>query len=719
MQYFGKVTLALSICSQLILSACSNDAEFVSTNKTGENSENAAPKNADGKSNGGGEQDELPAKGEKDASTGDSSEVSPDSSTRDPEPEISTIEREFQTTVVEDSAIKFMPKLGLLKQEFTLTSTYENLDRNFSQITRQNVTKMYRQGNPGQSMTDNLKQSDQGILDLLIVVDNSGSMKQEQEKVSTKLADILEYVKDSDWRIGIVTTDPANGCSRAVVKKGDADASTAFANGINAGIAGSGNERGILQAVKGLSCATAPFVRPNSTVAVLIVSDEDNCSNNGSDCPNDPWNKPEYLTDYLKNTMNRKLGVDARVYGLYWDPTKTCTGGAFKAVQYAKAVADTQGTSGSICDADYSATLQKISQDVAAILKAEFKLAAAPDAGSTVVKVNGVVVPPADYTVTADVLRFTVLPPKGALIAVTYTVGAVPMKDRYGLDEVPAANTVKVLVNGAMVDANDYTIDNTNKELVFKTKPVANADIKIDFLRNTPLLKDFEIGPNVKDGSVKVKVNDVATTAFTVNSTGRVTMNNAPIDGAVIAVNFDKLVGPVLEYALPLVGSKYRDLRAFDKINNTPVAVTVREDGKIAVDVASHVEGKTVVLLYKNEDSNKVEVSLPHQPIMDSIDIQSGDVACELGMGVELVDMVLKINCDWQNEDETSISFKYKKTPIKTFVVPELLFFKSVAVKVFVNDEETKEFSLSGPVIVVNSEVPYDAIVKITASGVR
>lgn len=698
MQYLGKVSIALGICSQLILAGCSEDAEFTSSSKRQKKSSDDAVAQASG------------------ATTND---VSPKADTRAPEPELTKIEKTFQTTFEDQASIKFMPKLGVMQQEFTLVSTYENLDKNFSQNIRQNISKTYTQGTPGEAKTDNLKQSDQGILDLLIVVDNSGSMKDEQQKVSTKLAEILEYVKDSDWRIGIVTTDPANGCSRKRINKGDANAAVAFAEGINAGLAGSGNERGILQAVRGLSCEGVDFVRANSTIAVLIVSDEDNCSNNGGDCKNEAWNKPEYLTDFLKNApMNRKLGSDARVYGLFWDPAKTCPGAAVKAVQYAKAVADTQGTSGSICDADYTSTLLKISQDVATILKADFKLSSTPDASSIVVKVNGDVAAASTYTVMGDVLRFNVLPPKGAAIQVTYTVGAVPMTARYGLGETPAANTVKVQVNGNIVSSNEYTIDNASKEIVFKTMPVANAKIKIDFLKNTPLLKDFELGPNVKTASVSVKVNNVVTAAFSVNSAGKVSFTNAPEDGAVIAVNFDKLVGPVLEYTLPLAGAVFRDVQAFDKDSNAAVLVSVKEGSKVIVESASHKEGATVVLLYKNEDSNKLEVNLPYLPLMDSINVESGDVVCALGMGVELVDMKLKIDCDWASENESTVTFKYKKTPLSHFVVPELAKFKNFRMKVLIEDEEITDFTVIGVLVSIDEVVPSDSTVKIIAEGI-
>src|SRR5690606_34890254 len=101
-------------------------------------------------------------------------------------------------------------------------------------------------------------------------------------------------------------------------------------------------------------------------------------------------------------------------------------------------------------DADYSSTLLKISQDVAAILKADFKLISIPSPGTVKVKINGAEVT-TGFTVVGVVLRFTEAPPKAATIDVTYSVGAVPMTTNYALGEMPAPNSLKVQVNGSVV----------------------------------------------------------------------------------------------------------------------------------------------------------------------------------------------------------------------------------------------------------------------------
>ena len=69
-------------------------------------------------------------------------------------------------------------------------------------------------------------------LDILMVIDNSGSMKEAHENLSTNLKSLLENVKDSDWRI-VITTATFTDCLRAVINKGDNGYQQTFLNTIN------------------------------------------------------------------------------------------------------------------------------------------------------------------------------------------------------------------------------------------------------------------------------------------------------------------------------------------------------------------------------------------------------------------------------------------------------------------------------------------------------
>ena len=69
-------------------------------------------------------------------------------------------------------------------------------------------------------------------LDILMVIDNSGSMKDAHENLSVNLQPLLTNVKNSDWRI-VITTATFTDCLRAVIDKKDKDKEQIFTNTIN------------------------------------------------------------------------------------------------------------------------------------------------------------------------------------------------------------------------------------------------------------------------------------------------------------------------------------------------------------------------------------------------------------------------------------------------------------------------------------------------------
>ena len=224
--------------------------------------------------------------------------------------QLSLIKRTFPTSNVVNAEFSAKLSSNQLSFELTQVNNYENSSLDFQQIDRPQVTESHQQGAAPSSATDSFQQeSENGIVDILIVIDNSGSMREEQQNLSTKLQPLLTSISNSNWQIGVITTDPRDPCMRAVIKKGDANYLSAFATAINAGTSGSGNEQGIRQAVEGLGCSTNQWVRANSSLAVLIISDEDNCSN--GDCGSGAaTSDPAYLTNYISNNLGRTVGEE-------------------------------------------------------------------------------------------------------------------------------------------------------------------------------------------------------------------------------------------------------------------------------------------------------------------------------------------------------------------------------------------------------------------------
>lgn len=401
------------------------------------------------------------------------------------------------------------------------------------------VTLDFMQGYSGQPVSETWNQ-DQLLLDLQLVIDNSGSMGQEQTNLASKLDPLLSAVADTDWQIHVTTTSVAEGCSRGLIKKSDPDFATKFAAAVTAGINGQPNERGVYQAVEGLKCSP-DWVRANSVVAVLIVSDEDNCSDGA--CPSLDEKTGKLLLDYLNSI--RKLGETARVYGLLSGPTASdmvgCDVSSNKiAPLYHSLIQQTGGQWGSICLGDFSPTLRKISEDVATLLKSSMSLSLKPDAGSLTVLLDGQ--PWDGYELDGQQVTFKSIPAVGAVVQAQYTHGrGGELLDRFSLDGEPRADTLQVKVNSVLVEESSYQLAQgvDGWDLVFVETPLDETAITVSYRKGADLPAAFMVGSCMKR-LVTVTVDGENAEATYAPDSGLVTFVEAPAPGARIAVELEK-----------------------------------------------------------------------------------------------------------------------------------------------------------------------------------
>ena len=110
-------------------------------------------------------------------------------------------------------------------------------------------TKSFTQGSDSKSHTDDFSVSGNAVVDLLLVVDNSPSMKDERDRVAQLLPQLTSYLTGLDWRIAVTTTDEKDGPILAYIDSKDMDPSGAFERAVSSiSTRGSRTERGIYKA---------------------------------------------------------------------------------------------------------------------------------------------------------------------------------------------------------------------------------------------------------------------------------------------------------------------------------------------------------------------------------------------------------------------------------------------------------------------------------------
>lgn len=428
---------------------------------------------------------------------------------------------------------------------------HPTVTKEFTQDSYPSATTVRQQGFSGDAQDEKFEQGEWGKLDVLVVIDNSGSMKDEQDNLSTKLGSLLSQVDKADWQIGVVTTDPAEYRGLfptrrlELIKKGDGNAVGKFANVItDAGIKGSGVERHFLQAVNALQgrYSGGDWVRDGSTVVVLIITDEDNCHGTGGyECAGAADLDAAFLTNYLSSI--RTLGKDAKAYGIYWDPTiaqASCSTALKQANKISEVIAATGGKAGSICDGDYAPTLANISQDIARIVKYEFDLGNKPDDGTLKITVDGQ--DWTDFTLTDRQVKFTKVPPFGSKVDVAYKHGADgTLTSEFKLDKKPALDSIEVTIDGQVQAPGSYSWNDAEQRIEFTDKPGERAEISFNYKAVVPLKDTFSIGKDALPETIDAWVDGQRVTGITYDqAAGNVVFDAAPAAEANIKISFKR-----------------------------------------------------------------------------------------------------------------------------------------------------------------------------------
>ncbi len=223
---------------------------------------------------------------------------------------------------------------------------------------------------PDFTVVDSFLQNPAEEVDILLVVDDSCSMRAEQEKLSEEFEAFIEFffVADTDYHIGITTTDMEAAAGRLVgdppiITRSTPNPGAVFRNNVLVGTDGSGFEMGIQAAWTAVSPAmqsgpNAGFYREEAALSVIFVSDEDD----GSNFPIHAW--LDAFWD-LKGQRSREMFNASALTGVHpiTNMPESCGedssdpfAGARDAPRYWDIVNETHGVIRSIC-ADQFASL--------------------------------------------------------------------------------------------------------------------------------------------------------------------------------------------------------------------------------------------------------------------------------------------------------------------------------------------------------------------------
>ncbi len=241
-------------------------------------------------------------------------------------------------------------------------------------------------------VVDIFYQNPTDAVDILMVIDNSGSMQPYQDELGTNFSQFLTYFieADVDYQIAAVTTDVMNeeaGEIRGqVINTGTANAEQAFSQIVNVGVTGSGFEMGLEGAYQALteplvSTANADFLREEATLSLIFVSDEEDSS-------------PLPVNDYINAFRDIKGQRSRDVFNassLCVIREANCDSYSTRGDRYIDVAEQTNGVTGDICSDDFGSIVEELSLNTSR-LRDTFYLSRWPDVTSLEVRVNDEIV---------------------------------------------------------------------------------------------------------------------------------------------------------------------------------------------------------------------------------------------------------------------------------------------------------------------------------------
>lgn len=631
--------------------------------------------------------------------------------------------QEFPAATLEDLTLSLSPDRGTANQVIFLRD-HPQATKSVKQMDRAQYANTFTQGHDGAAAgPETFNVSAAGLLDLLVVVDYSTSMSDEQTKLAAGFASLISKIDNTDWRIAVAAMGADNinqvdGCLRMnrIIKKTDADRQAAFQAAVTIPLSDSNIEYGFPTAIKALKgeCmgVTTPWLRPGSAVGVFILSDEENCGSpsgpNG--CPGAQGETAQQMADYLASI---RPGGQGRVYGLFEIGTE-CPSAQTAAI-YGQAVTLTQGTAGSICAATYDAALQAISDDVNRIVKREFTLAHAPDASSLNLTIDGTPVT-TGFTVSGKKVTFTTIDTNAATLSASYVYGATPKYSRFTLSQAADASTLAVKIGTAVVDPAAYSYDDATKELVFVDEPEDDAAISASYRADVDL--PTTVATEIDDmlgapEKVTVAGNEVPAAGYIYDpATGQLEFPDPPGDGADVAVTYTTTGGVVTSYAAALENdAEVIEVKATDAQTAEEVAVKL-VGGQVVFAEEDVVQDREIDLFYQlGYDPDDLTLVLAHEP-SGTVSVQASGAnpaACD---GVLDGNKVL-VDCGGLEVESVEISYKAVTERFHTFTMSKPVPAGSTW-HIFVDGVELSGFSVDGSTVKVDpSQIPAESIVKV------
>jgi hypothetical protein len=275
-------------------------------------------------------------------------------------------------------------------------------------------------------------QPSQPLVDILFTIDNSCSMAEEQAALAMNFNAFISYatLANVDYRIAVVTTDDFSPLGQGkfvagtptVLERSMPNVQQAFAQRVNVGISGSGNEKPLSTTLKALTApmVTGPnsgFLRDEANLAIILITD----------APDQSQEPLDYFMTRLPLVKGprRIHQVNVSAIGPFSVPSlgSSCSIEAVDTGRYDALVTKTGGVKSDICTSTWARDLEALGRSALGP-RSSFFVRNPPDTQQPIdVQVNGQSVSNAwnyDPNANAIVFKPAQAPGAGTTLTVSY-----------------------------------------------------------------------------------------------------------------------------------------------------------------------------------------------------------------------------------------------------------------------------------------------------------
>ena len=275
---------------------------------------------------------------------------------------------------------------------------------------------------------DSFTQDGMVDVDILFVIDNSGSMGSNQTNIKNNFDTFMNAFTAAgvSYQVALITTDSSDFVGD-IITNSTPDPVLEFNNQVDSiGTGGSAHEKGLWYAYESTTTGDASpgsitgFQRSSARLVVVYVSDEPDHSDNSWGTGGSTTMAPsDYSSSLLSLKSSSALVVAHAIAGDYPSGC-TSNGGAQFGEGYYEVVSDLGGTFMSICDSDWSTTMDTLARE--SLAQMAFPLSDSPIQDTIQVTVDGVLSSDWSYEEPSNTIVFTASPADGSSIEITYAI---------------------------------------------------------------------------------------------------------------------------------------------------------------------------------------------------------------------------------------------------------------------------------------------------------